>query len=75
MIAEKEFKIEEMDAASSGEVARFRAAMETVKGELIHLKHEHVWVRFFSASFYIFSIALTGLFIRFPLMFQNRFWW
>ncbi|XP_057469349.1 protein GRIP-like isoform X1 [Actinidia eriantha] len=41
VIAEKESKIAEMDAASSGEVARFRAAMETVKGELIHLKHEH----------------------------------
>ena len=42
LIAEKESKIAEMDAASSGEAARLRAAMETVKGELVHLKHEHV---------------------------------
>ncbi|XP_058186625.1 protein GRIP [Rhododendron vialii] len=41
LIAEKESKIAEMDAASSGEAARFRAAMENVKGELIHLKQEH----------------------------------
>ncbi|RVW85697.1 Protein GRIP [Vitis vinifera] len=42
LIAEKESKIAEMDAASSGEAARLRAAMETIKGELVHLKHEHV---------------------------------
>ncbi|KAG5530045.1 hypothetical protein RHGRI_030416 [Rhododendron griersonianum] len=41
LIAEKESKIAEMDAASSGEAVRFRAAMESVKGELIHLKQEH----------------------------------
>lgn len=42
MVAEKESKIAEMDAASSGEAARLRAAMETLKGELGHLKSEHV---------------------------------
>ena len=42
LVAEKESKIAEMDAASSGEAARLKAAVETVKGELIHLKHEHV---------------------------------
>lgn len=31
-----------MDAASSGEAARLRAAVETVKGELAHLRNEHV---------------------------------
>lgn len=31
-----------MDAASSGEAARLRAAAESVKGELAHMKHEHV---------------------------------
>lgn len=31
-----------MDAASSGEAARLKAAMETLKGELSHLKNEHV---------------------------------
>ncbi|XP_059623324.1 protein GRIP-like [Cornus florida] len=41
MIAEKESKIAEMDAASSGEAARLKAAVETVKGELNHMKHEH----------------------------------
>ncbi|VFQ99805.1 unnamed protein product [Cuscuta campestris] len=40
-IAEKESKIADMDAASSGEAARLRASMETVKGELLHLKSEH----------------------------------
>lgn len=41
LVAEKETKIAEMDAASSGEAARLRAAMESVKGELTHLKQEH----------------------------------
>ncbi|CDP01809.1 unnamed protein product [Coffea canephora] len=41
LVAEKESKIAEMDAASSGELARLKAAVETVKGELIHLKSEH----------------------------------
>ncbi|KAL2234863.1 UNVERIFIED_CONTAM: Protein GRIP [Sesamum indicum] len=41
LIAEKDTKIAEMDAASSGEAARLRAAMETLKGELSHLKNEH----------------------------------
>ncbi|CAL5366075.1 unnamed protein product [Camellia sinensis] len=41
LIVEKESKIAEMDAASSGEAARLRAAMETLKGELIHLEHKH----------------------------------
>lgn len=39
---EKDTKIAEMDAASSGEAARLRAAMETLKGEINHLKDEHV---------------------------------
>ncbi|XP_062144224.1 protein GRIP [Alnus glutinosa] len=41
LVAEKESKIAEMDAASTGEAARLRASVETVKGELAHLKHEH----------------------------------
>lgn len=41
LVAEKESKIAEMDAASTGEAARFRASVETVKGELAHLKREH----------------------------------
>ncbi|KAK4583751.1 hypothetical protein RGQ29_021750 [Quercus rubra] len=41
LIAEKESKIAEMDAASTGEAARFRASVESVKGELAHLKREH----------------------------------
>lgn len=39
---EKDTKIAEMDAASSGEAARLRVAIETLKGELNHLKDEHV---------------------------------
>ncbi|XP_041016605.1 protein GRIP isoform X2 [Juglans microcarpa x Juglans regia] len=42
LVAEKESKIAEMDAASTGEAARLRASVETVKGELAHLKHEHI---------------------------------
>lgn len=42
LLAERESKIAEMDAASSGEAARLRASMEAVKGEMTHLKHEHV---------------------------------
>lgn len=41
LIVEKDTKIAQMDAASSGEAARLRAAMETLKGELNHLKNEH----------------------------------
>lgn len=42
MVAEKESKIAEMEAASTGEAARLRAAAESIKGELAHMKHEHV---------------------------------
>ncbi|KAG8662871.1 hypothetical protein MANES_01G153700v8 [Manihot esculenta] len=41
LIAEKESRIAEMDAASSGEAARLRAALESVKGELAQQKQEH----------------------------------
>ncbi|KAB2635896.1 zinc finger protein NUTCRACKER-like [Pyrus ussuriensis x Pyrus communis] len=34
-------KIAEMEAASTGEAARLGATLETVKGELAHLKREH----------------------------------
>jgi len=47
LVAEKESKIAEMDAASSGETARLRAALESVKGELAHQKHEHVWTEIY----------------------------
>ncbi|XP_075510461.1 protein GRIP isoform X1 [Primulina tabacum] len=41
LIVEKDAKIAEMEAASSGEVARLRAAMEALKGEFSHRKNEH----------------------------------
>ncbi|XP_048140075.1 protein GRIP isoform X2 [Rhodamnia argentea] len=41
LLAEKESKIAELDAASTGEAARLRATMESVKGEVAHLKREH----------------------------------
>lgn len=41
LLAEKESEIAELDAASTGEAARLRAAMESVKGEVAHLKREH----------------------------------
>lgn len=39
-----------MDAASTGEAARLRAAIESIKGELTHMKNEHVWVEVFNMS-------------------------
>lgn len=39
---DRETKIADMDAASSGEAARLRAAMETLKGEINHLENKHV---------------------------------
>ncbi|GMH24540.1 hypothetical protein Nepgr_026383 [Nepenthes gracilis] len=41
LLAEKESKVAEMDAALSGEAVRLKVAVETVKGELVHQKHEH----------------------------------
>ncbi|XP_043712900.1 protein GRIP [Telopea speciosissima] len=41
LVAEKESKIAEIEAASTGEAVRLRAALETVKGELGQLKLEH----------------------------------
>ncbi|EOA14422.1 hypothetical protein CARUB_v10027624mg [Capsella rubella] len=41
LLAEKESKIAEMEAAATGESARLRAAAETLKGELAHLKEEN----------------------------------
>ncbi|XP_047330041.1 protein GRIP [Impatiens glandulifera] len=41
-LAEKESKIAEMEAASSGEMARLRAAIETLKGEIVYQKNEHL---------------------------------
>ncbi|CAA7057000.1 unnamed protein product [Microthlaspi erraticum] len=41
LLAEKESKIAEMEAAATGEAARLRAASETLKGELAHLKAEN----------------------------------
>ncbi|CAF2037903.1 unnamed protein product [Brassica napus] len=41
LLAEKESKIAEMEAAATGEAARLRAAAETLKGELAHLKAEN----------------------------------
>ncbi|KAI3499928.1 hypothetical protein L1887_35742 [Cichorium endivia] len=41
LVAEKESISAQMDVASSGEAARLKAAMETIKGGLTHLKNEH----------------------------------
>ncbi|KAJ4964098.1 hypothetical protein NE237_024037 [Protea cynaroides] len=41
LVAAKESKIAEMEAASTGEAVRLTAALETVKGELGQLKLEH----------------------------------
>lgn len=47
LVAEKESRITEMEAAFTGESARLRAAVETVKGDLVHLREEHVLNNFF----------------------------
>ena len=56
LVAEKESKIAEMEAASTGGAARLKAAVESVKGELSHLKQEHVLSNFQNVTlfFYIF---------------------
>ncbi|CAI0461974.1 unnamed protein product [Linum tenue] len=41
LVAAKESKIAEIDAATSGEAARLRASFESMKGEIAHKKHEH----------------------------------
>ncbi|XP_038999759.1 protein GRIP-like [Hibiscus syriacus] len=41
LLAEKESKIAEIDAASTGEAARLRAVVESIRGELSHVKLEH----------------------------------
>ncbi|XP_057545242.1 protein GRIP [Amaranthus tricolor] len=41
LVAEKESKIAEMDAAKSGESARLKAAIESLKGDFVHQKQEH----------------------------------
>lgn len=58
LIAEKESKIAEMDAASTGEAARLKASVETVKGEIAHLKHEHVRIRLLECKKISYSIIL-----------------
>lgn len=42
LLVEKDSEIAEIEAASTGEAARIRAAMEELKGELAHLKDQHV---------------------------------
>lgn len=43
LLDEKDSKIVEMDAASTGEVVRLRASLEEARGELIQLRDKHVW--------------------------------
>ncbi|PWZ26315.1 hypothetical protein Zm00014a_043002 [Zea mays] len=40
-------EIAEIEAASTGEVARLTAALEEMKGELAHLKGEHAYTDLF----------------------------
>ncbi|KAK3124977.1 hypothetical protein QOZ80_7BG0598130 [Eleusine coracana subsp. coracana] len=41
VLTEKDSEIAEIEAASTGEAARFRASLEEVKGELAHIKDQH----------------------------------
>lgn len=42
LLVEKDSEIAEIEAASTGDAVRLGAAMEEMKGELIHLKDHHV---------------------------------
>jgi hypothetical protein len=42
VLAEKDSEITEIEAASTGEAARLKATLEEIKGELAHLKDQHV---------------------------------
>lgn len=42
LLVEKDSEIAEIEAASTGEAVRLGAALEEMKGELIHLKDHHV---------------------------------
>jgi hypothetical protein len=48
VLTEKDSEIAEIEAASTGEAVRLRASLEEVKGELAHIKDQHVW---FSISY------------------------
>lgn len=71
LIAERESKIAEMEAASTGEAARLRAAAETVKGELAHLRHEHVQIELYRISktcAIYYGLQDKNLFISFKMI-------
>lgn len=41
-LADRESKLAELEATSTGEVARLRAALEVAKGDVIRIKQEQV---------------------------------
>jgi hypothetical protein len=43
VLTEKDSEKAKIEAASTGEEARLRASLEEVKGELAHIKDQHVW--------------------------------
>lgn len=54
LIIEKDSRIAELDAASTGEMARLGAAVEAAKKELNHLKNDHVWLFIFFLFLWVF---------------------
>ena len=42
VLAEKDSEITEIETAATGEAARLKATLEEIKGELAHLKGQHV---------------------------------
>ena len=42
LLTEKDSEITEIETASTGEAARLKATLEEIKGELAHLKGQHV---------------------------------
>lgn len=59
-----------MEAASTGKAARLRAAVETVKGEIAHLKHEHVWIKVLASFNDVIFFLVVNVLIAYAMLNQ-----
>lgn len=57
-----------MEAASTGKAARLRAAVETVKGEIAHLKNEHVWVKVLASFNNVTYFLVVNVLIAYAIL-------
>lgn len=67
VLAKKDSEITGIEAASTGEAARLKATLEEIKGELTHLKDQHVcqpilYQLFPLIVFNILDTKLVGIF-------------